>query len=212
MLGAFGIATFFSLSYTIAEIDLLMRIERGVVVSDETLTKSDDRQSTVAMLTLLAFAGTVVAFCIWIYRASKNLGALGIAGQKFSPGASVGCWFIPLLMLFVPYLVMKEIWRGSRPDAARHTEDAWKKTPVSPLMGWWWATWISGSFVASAGYQIFDDGETISELLRADWLIIAGNSLLLLSGIFVFALVWQISSNQDKSCVRLQIRKGSSHP
>ena len=205
-LGVFGIISLLSMSFTIAEIDLLMRIERGAFVSEDTLAGSDDRQLNVGVLRLLAFVATVVAFCFWIHRASENLVGLGIDSQRFSPGWSVGWWFVPIAMLFRPYQVMKEIWSASYPSSVGRGEAAWQDAPVSPLLGWWWLAWLVGGVVEYSAYRMFtlDEGATITQFIRGDWLLVAGDGLTLLATVLLFVLVWQITSNQGIKRVRLQ--------
>ncbi len=67
-----------------------------------------------ALLTLLAFIATSVPFLMWIHRANRNARALGAQDMRFTPGWSVGWFFVPLLSLWKPYQAMKEIWRASQ--------------------------------------------------------------------------------------------------
>jgi hypothetical protein len=106
--------------------------------ASETLLVSD----VVVFLTALVqfpfaiFLG--VTFLRWIYRANQNLQALSTAPMTFSPGWSVGWYFVPIANLFKPYLVMKEIWIVAHRGLS--TE--------SLLLGWWWGLWIVSNFVA----------------------------------------------------------------
>ena len=196
-LGGFGILSLLSLSFTILELDLLMRIESGGFVSEEALAGSDSRQLLVAVLSFPALIATAISFCFWIHRASANLEPLGAEGQRFSPGWAVGFWFVPIAWLILPYLVMKEIWKGSSPRRAVGAGASWKDAPASPLLGCWWVAWLSGNVTAAVGLQMFENADTIRASIRADWVYIAGEALLLASGILAFALVWQITSNQE---------------
>ena len=54
--------------------------------------------------------------------------------QRFSPGWSVGWWFIPALNLLRPYQVIKEIWRGSYPNTGADRQPAPLSLP--PLPSW----------------------------------------------------------------------------
>ena len=132
---------------------------------------------------------------MWIHQASKNLVALGVHDQRFSPGWAVGWWFVPVMFLFRPYQVMKEIWRGSYPDIGIGDQAAWRNVPVSSLLGWWWAAWLLSGWVGSAGFQ---GGETVSSLITADWLLVVSDVISIMASILVFVLVRQITSNQEK--------------
>jgi len=57
---------------------------------------------------LAIFLGVI--FLRWIYRTNKNLHVLSSEHMTFSPGWSLGWYFIPVANLFKPYQAMKEIW------------------------------------------------------------------------------------------------------
>ena len=184
---------------TFAEIELLSQLNRSGYVSEAAATRNDDRQAIVGGLYFVAYAATAVAFCAWIYRASANLAALGVAHQRFSPGWSVGWWFVPVMSWFRPYQVMKELWKGSHPGIDS-PGPAVSDVSVPRMLGEWWAAflvsvWLARPFVLG--------GETIDELIRADFLGIASDGVLIAAGIMVLWLVGRITSNQTKKHVRL---------
>ena len=90
-------------------------------------------------LQLLLWGASIIAFLMWEHRVSKNLPTIGMHGQRYSPGWAVGWWFIPIANLFMPYLVMAEIWRGSTASF----RDAWDKAPVPSILKVWWCLFIS---------------------------------------------------------------------
>lgn len=87
-----------------------------------------------------SLVGTIV-FLMWIYRANKNARALGATGMQFTPGWSVGWFFIPFMNLWKPFQVVKEIWRAS------HSTDAGATSGGAGLIAIWWAAWIFNSLV-----------------------------------------------------------------
>jgi hypothetical protein len=71
----------------------------------------------------------IVLFLVWIYRAARNVRALGREGMTITPGWCVGWFFVPVAMLFMPYRAMGEI-------AA--TSDAQERGQVPTfVLGWW---------------------------------------------------------------------------
>ena len=114
------------------EIDTLQRIQDGTTVTEAAITSNATRHSITGWLYSIPYFAVVVAFLMWISRASKNLSALGASNQKFSPGSAVAWWFIPIASLWVPYKVTREIWVESHPERLR--PPAWFRV--------WWATWV----------------------------------------------------------------------
>ena len=73
-------------------------------------------------LVLAIVTGTT--FLLWIYRSNKNLRALSGESMTFTPGWSVGWYFIPIVCLWKPYQVMKEIWNVSHKSKTVMHRDA----------------------------------------------------------------------------------------
>ena len=192
---AHGALIIVSIVSTIAEIGLLQRIDSGQFVSDSEIDANDIRQGIIGLLYSASSIIAAIAFLRWIHLASKNLAPLGAGGQWFSPGWAVGWWFIPIMWLFRPYQVMAEIWRGSYPETG---PDAWQALPVSPLMGFWWATWLVSGWVAYAAILFFFSSDTsIDGLIMGDFVSIAYDVVSMVSLILVIILIRQITSNQD---------------
>jgi hypothetical protein len=103
-----------------------------------------DRLSTVVSvvdLVLLAIGG--IGFLRWLWLARLNTESLSQATHRHRRGWTIGGWFCPGANLFFPQMIVTDIWRTSRPDAARATEA--KTLPRSPLVTWWWALFILSS-------------------------------------------------------------------
>ncbi len=104
-----------------------------------------------------------VLILMWIYRANANAKLLGAADMQFSPGWSVGWYFIPIMWLWKPYQVMKEIWQTSA-----NPQD-WKNQSVTPLIGWWWFFWIATCWLGNLAFKsIFDHKDELHHALSQD--------------------------------------------
>ena len=191
VLGAIIIASIVS---TIVEIGLLQRIASGQFVSDAESNANDIRQIIIGLLYFASFIIAAIAFLRWIHLASKNLAPLGASGQWYSPGWAVGWWFISIMWLFRPYQVMAEIWRGSYPETGPY---AWRNLPVSPLMGFWWATWLVSGWITLATLLFFSSDTSIGGLIMLGIVKIGSDAVSVVSLILVIILMRQITSNQD---------------
>ena len=75
-------------------------------------------------------------FLIWIYKTKKKIVELGMTEAQYSPGFSVGCFFIPLGNLVLPFQATRELWRASI------NPPLWRDQKSSPLVGVWWTSWL----------------------------------------------------------------------
>ena len=107
--------------------------------------------AVAALLAVLVFLTTAVLYCVWIYRANQNARALGASEMRFTPGWSVGWFFIPILYLIRPYQAVKEIYRASDPDAE---PGAWKDVRVPRVLAWWWGLWILSTFMSQLEFRM----------------------------------------------------------
>lgn len=105
---------------------------RGVVYSSAGLDPAFEaltRMTVItALLALWAWSIAIFAFCLWEYRMSLNLPAISPGVRlRFAPGAVVLWWFVPVMNLWRPYQVMREIWQVVAPGDHSRTL----------LIGWW---------------------------------------------------------------------------
>ncbi|MEM9417733.1 MAG: DUF4328 domain-containing protein [Planctomycetota bacterium] len=135
---------------------------------------------------------TVVLFCCWIFRASKNARALGAEGMRISPGWSVGWWFIPLANLFKPYEATKEIYEASDPDLG---PDDWRGSCKTTLIAWWWAVWIISGIADQIDVQM--GGSSNHQIAHASsWTGIVSGLVAAVAGILVIRVIQQIDARQ----------------
>jgi hypothetical protein len=96
------------------------------------------------ILKLLISLGVLVVPMLWVLQASANChnfnkAAQGAKPMKYSPVWAIGCHFIPIVNLFAPYRVMKEIWsvsndpRNPEPEKGCDLIEAWWITVVIGL-------------------------------------------------------------------------------
>lgn len=195
-LGLFGLIILVSIASNIAEILLLQRVERGEFISLVDAESNDNRQANIGIIYLVGYIATAIAFLFWQYRVSSNLRALDVENQRFSPGCGVVLWFIPIMNLFRPYQVMKEIWAESYPSKAYDI--------VSPLLGPWWAIFLVSGWVGNVSFRAFVIGDTVGDYIIADWISVASSVGTLIAGILVGILILQITFNQKKKLIMIR--------
>jgi heme/copper-type cytochrome/quinol oxidase subunit 4 len=124
-------------------------------------TSNDHRQQIVAIVYLIVSIAIIVLFCFWIYRANCNARALGATGMNFTPGWSVGWFFIPIASLWKPYQAMREIWKASVDPIN------WRSLPTDPLLGWWWAGFIVSNILGQIAFRMSMAAESVESLRSA---------------------------------------------
>lgn len=78
------------------------------------------------------FLLAVLPIAVWIHRAHANLREAGLAELAYSPGWTVGSYFVPLANLVIPFRAMRELHNRS------HGEDQWQAhASVADVSSWW---------------------------------------------------------------------------
>jgi hypothetical protein len=134
MVGVVGGAAVLAAVLSAASRDAARDYREGRITENEFL----ESYLIVGVLGLVQLAATVAAFVLVVmvmYRLAANHRALGRRGT-WGPGWAIGGWFLPPLVLYViPFLMFRELWKASDPDAST---ESWKQGQVSPVVTIWW--------------------------------------------------------------------------
>jgi hypothetical protein len=144
---------------------------------------NDHRQQIVAIVYLIVSIAIVVLFCFWIYRANCNARALGAVGMTFTPGWSVGWFFVPIASLWKPFQAVREIWKASVDPIN------WYDLLTDPLLGWWWAGFIVSNILGQIAFRLSMAAETVDSLQSATIAEILSDAADIVATILALALV-----------------------
>lgn len=118
--------------------------------------------TAVAIVYLCSFATFVISIVLvslWIYRAHDNLRAAGVTDLEFTPGSSIGWFFVPIMNLFKPFQAMKELWNRSH-----GTSDGYGELSPSTVATWW-TLWIARNIVTLLSVRTTVAGDEASASL-----------------------------------------------
>lgn len=150
------------------------------------------RQVVIGLVALaqgLVLAGMGVCFLVWTYRLNRNLRVLGVAGVRYAPAWAVAYFFVPVLSLYRPYQVFREIWQASDPGPAARTDQAWQNLRSPALLGFWWASVVLSNVMDSLSARSARDAG----------IDIADNAVGLLSALLAFQVVRLVTARQEKA-------------
>lgn len=161
---------FMSLQYYLITI-----VEKGEYVSETVAYLADYGVSSVSMIYLIASITSIVTFIRWFRRAYYNIGMI-THNMEYGDGWAAGAWFVPILNLFVPYKMMKELY--TKTDTYLILKDGYieDKKLKTDYIGWWWALWIISGIIGRIYLRLeWDSDDPISILSLID----SGLSILL---------------------------------
>lgn len=151
-----GISSYFQL-------DLLNRIEMGLDYTDQEADINDLREAAIGILYTITYIISVVTFIMWFRRAYFNLHQK-LDNVSFSEGWAAGAWFVPILNLFRPFQIMKELYVKTDKLLKDNVIDYDKKNDLN-FVNIWWGFWVVLNFISSRETRMAFKAETIEEII-----------------------------------------------
>ena len=179
-----------------SQLTFLNAVARGAHLTRNDAIANDARQVGIAIIQMLVYFATAVAFCLWLYRVSSNLNSLRAVNQRYSPVRAVGGFFIPIVCLVWPYEAVKEIWIGSDPQRPETDLSNVKGVKSTSLIGWWWISWLIANVMGYVSLSALRYAKTIDQMLSATWEQIWADAISIISAILVILVIREINARQ----------------
>jgi hypothetical protein len=159
-----------------------------------------------AIFNILLIITTAIVFLIWEHRANSNLRPLGVPRPEFSSRWAVGSWFVPILNLFVPFQIVRYIWRKSDPDAMNVDEafGAWDYSGADEFtLKAWWGFWIATNVAGRFSSQISRRADELSDHTLSSWVAILASAFSAITALLAISVVRGINARQEERHKRL---------
>ena len=177
-----------------AQHEMLVAVQRGAQLTTEQAAANDSRQHLVAVAGIVLFIATAIIWFMWQHRAYANLGLIGSRDTEFTPGGSVGYWFIPLVNLVRPYQITAELYRRSEIQNAR---DSIGGLSGPPLVGAWWLVYLVWGGSQRLFSVIAKGANTIPTLISATNIQIGGYLIAVTSTVLALLVIRSIDRFQQ---------------
>lgn len=175
---------------------LLNRVLNGYYLTLAEAQANDNRQAIIGYIQTAFLIIGIVVFLTWVYRANKNLHSFLNPALKFSPGWTVGWFFIPIASLWKPYQALSEISKASDPNInpALNNVDNLPTPAIVPL---WWAFFLLSNFVSQVAFRLVLHKDTVTELLTSTYAYMVSDVIDLIGIIITIFMVKKISESQE---------------
>ena len=161
------------------------------VDANEIMLPSDAVSGIVGLVQMVLGIVTGVTFLRWIYRSNKNLRMLSDEAMTFTPGWSVGWYFVPFANLYKPYQVMKEIWTVShKSEASNHA-----------IVGWWWITCLISNFLGRLAFKLVMRADDASGYAASAMRYIISDGLDVVLNVVALAMVTRIGTAYSRNII-----------
>lgn len=169
------------------------------VLSHTDLTADNDGQQLVRTALVAAYLISGVVFLIWLYRARRNVLAVGSRGQRYSSPWAIGLFFVPFLNLYYSYDIVTDLWKQSNPDAGlsdtflrQHASTLEQYSSKTALIGLWWGFVIASIVVARISSTFASHATDIPDLISENYIGMISDALRIVGIIILIVLVNRI--------------------
>ncbi|MEO9533128.1 MAG: DUF4328 domain-containing protein [Crocinitomicaceae bacterium] len=164
---------------------------------------NDQRQLLITLLSMIAQIVVIVVFIQWFRRAYHNLHKAGVKNLNMTEGWAAGAWFVPIMSLFKPFQIMKDIWIEtkkyvSRKSSTLHEETDQNSSTDLSTVGWWWGTWIASSISANISAQIARRAFTVEQFMNSNMLALFSDITGIVCIFLVIKMIKESQQDQNK--------------
>ncbi len=146
------------------QLGLLNDLNEGLFVPDDVLTANDLRERIIGVLYSIAMLVSAVFFIQWFRRAYYNL-QVRTGNCEHGEGWAAGSWFVPIISLFRPLHIMKEMDTKTSRLIGSTTGKVVETNGV--VIGFWWALWILNNYLGNYVLKMAFREETIENYISS---------------------------------------------
>jgi hypothetical protein len=142
------------------------------IIENADLSSFSSFREGIRVVSAIFYFGSFVVVARWIYLAAKVSQDAGTEDLKYSPGATVAWFLMPVMNLWKPYFAVKEHYLARMQDGRSLSGDA--KTTFRL----WWFSFIASNVLANTSYtQTYASGEVVGT--TAIFTVVSGIGLVL---------------------------------
>lgn len=144
--------------------ELLQNSANGTSLSMDEANANDTRQQIIGIVYLILYLISAITFIQWFRRAYFNLHTR-VNNLTYEEGWAAGAWFVPIVNLFRPFQIMKEMYNETcRILGTDNTNIA--KPLTTNALGIWWTLWIISGVLGQVVFRLSRHAETVDDFIN----------------------------------------------
>jgi hypothetical protein len=153
--------------------------------------ENDFRQRVIGALFIVFYIISAVTFILWFRRAYYNLHTKANS-LEYTEGWAAGSWFVPVVNLFRPYRIMKELYLETQKILSQ-TNSKYKTIVTTQFVGIWWTLWIISHITDNISTKVTLRAETIDDLSTSSLVSIIASSLNIILAAITIKVIYDYS-------------------
>ena len=132
----------------IMQYELIWRVMDNLVVSESEAKGIPTILQMMKVFNFFLFYTTAIFFLLWFRRAYHNMLQVGAYLSYKTDGWAIGVWFMPILNLYKPYSLMKELFAEAESYLHEKQKGMVLFADSRTLIILWWCLWIASRIIA----------------------------------------------------------------
>jgi hypothetical protein len=149
LMGLFIAHSVVSLASSFLQLELLNRMASGGQWTQTEAQQNDLREGLIGIVGVAIYLATAIPFLKLLGRLNHNAWWFGAEEMKFTPGWTVGWFFVPFANLIRPVQAVQEIAKISQPG-----DSDWTRRSNSGLVGLWWGFWLLSNILGQISMRM----------------------------------------------------------
>lgn len=170
---------------------LLDKMNQGSLVSEDEILYNDLRQGIIGITQMIIYILTIVFFLNWFRRAYGNLHRIGISLND-KESMAIWYWFIPIVFLFKPVQIMREIWTKTL-DKINTFNSNFRYSSGYLIISLWWALFVFSNVIGKYILKSLFKEDSIDQLMDGSILMMVSSCFEIPEALLVMLIVYRIS-------------------
>jgi hypothetical protein len=152
---------------SVLQLWIYLGLDKGENVSEDMMMGGNFIQGSISLIYFAAYIVSIVLFIRWFRRAYYNL-RIKTGPTEYSEGWAAGAWFVPIMNLFVPYRIMKELYERTDQYLLLEANEPYVDRLKTSNLTLWWTLWLIYGFLSNIVGKVVWRAETLPELINGE--------------------------------------------
>lgn len=158
----------------------------------EILSTPEQIQNIIHVGVLLSTITCCIIFLLWFKREYHNLHTIN-PKLKYKEAWAIWSWFIPVINLWRPYQIMKEIYIHATTTEKKEIHPEEEEIITTPIIDLWWLLWIASNVLSQVNNRL-PETTIIIDLKSAHILSILTFGILIIDAMLLIKIINKINS------------------
>lgn len=180
------------------QLELLERIQANAFYTEQEIHGNDVRESIVGIFQSIFYITSIVLFLRWFNRSYVNLHRLNNVSLQYEESASIWSFFIPIISLYKPFKIAKEISTETRSQIQQMTGNIIQLKSHNSIINLWWILFIATNYIGQYAFKTILKEDTIEQMMLSTKAYLFSDFMDIPSAIVTLYMIKKIAQDEQQ--------------